>query len=175
MTERILSDENLEQMLSHTKTKRDELIARFLYNSGLHVPLIVYVPEKWKHLAPKDYKAGGKADRLVGFIDFAPTLLSLAGIKPPAHMQGFAFMGKHAAPPQPYIYGFRGRMDERYDMVRTVRDQRYIYIRNYMPHKIYGQHVAYMFQTPTTQKWHDLYHAGKLNAAQSHFWKTKPA
>ena len=66
-------------------------------------------------------------------------------------------------------------MDERYDMVRTVRDQRYIYIRNYMPHKIYGQHVAYMFVTPTTQKWHDLYHAGKLNAAQSHFWKTKPA
>ncbi len=148
---------------------------RYPYNSGLHVPLIVYVPEKWKHLAPKDYKAGGKTDRLVGFIDFAPTLLSLAGIKPPAHMQGFAFMGKHAAPPQPYIYGFRGRMDERYDMVRTVRDQRYIYIRNYMPHKIYGQHVAYMFQTPTTQKWHDLYHAGKLNAAQSHFWKTKPA
>ena len=148
---------------------------RWPYNSGLHVPLIVYIPEKWKHLAPKDYQSGGKTDRLVGFIDFAPTLLSLAGIKPPAHMQGYAFLGKYITTPQPYIYGFRGRMDERYDMVRTVRDQRYIYIRNYMPHKIYGQHVAYMFVTPTTQKWHDLYHAGKLNAAQSHFWKTKPA
>ena len=66
-------------------------------------------------------------------------------------------------------------MDERYDMVRVVRDKRYIYIRNYMPHKIYGQYISYMFKTPTTQVWHDLYHAGKLNAAQSHFWKTKPA
>jgi len=66
-------------------------------------------------------------------------------------------------------------MDERYDMVRVVRDKRYIYIRNYMPHKIYGQYISYMFKTPTTQKWHDLYHAGKLNSAQSKFWQTKPA
>jgi uncharacterized sulfatase len=90
-------------------------------------------------------------------------------------MQGYSFMGKHAAPEQPYNYGFRGRMDERYDMVRVVRDKRYIYIRNYMPHKIYGQYISYMFKTPTTQKWHDLYHAGKLNSAQSKFWQTKPA
>ena len=148
---------------------------RWPYNSGLHVPLLVYIPEKWKHLRPDDYQPNGETDRLVSFVDFAPTLLSLAGIKPPAHLQGHAFLGKHTAKPQPYIYGFRGRMDERYDMVRTVRDQRYIYIRNYMPHKIYGQHVAYMFITPATQSWHDLYHAGKLNAAQSIFWKTKPA
>jgi len=148
---------------------------RWPYNSGLNVPLILYVPEKWKHLAPSDYQVNGKSDRLVGFIDLAPTLLSIAGIKPPEHMQGYSFMGKHAAPPQPYIYGFRGRMDERYDMVRVVRDKRYIYIRNYMPHKIYGQYISYMFKTPTTQKWHDLYHAGKLNSTQSKFWQTKPA
>jgi arylsulfatase A-like enzyme len=148
---------------------------RWPYNSGLRVPLILYVPEKWRHLAPKDYKPGGKTDRLVGFIDFAPTLLSIAGIKPPKHLQGYSFMGKYAAPEQPYIYGFRGRMDERYDMVRVVRDKRYIYIRNYMPHKIYGQYISYMFKTPTTQVWHDLYHAGKLNAAQSKFWQTKPS
>ncbi|MBT5846658.1 MAG: sulfatase-like hydrolase/transferase, partial [Verrucomicrobiales bacterium] len=148
---------------------------RWPYNSGLRVPLILYVPEKWRHLAPKDYKPGGKTDRLVGFIDFAPTLLSIAGIKPPKHLQGYSFMGKYAAPEQPYIYGFRGRMDERYDMVRVVRDKRYIYIRNYMPHKIYGQYISYMFKTPTTQVWHDLYHAGKLNAVQSKFWQTKPS
>ena len=94
---------------------------RWPYNSGLNVPLILYVPEKWKHLAPADYKSGGQSDRLVGFIDFAPTLLSLAGQKPPKHMQGYAFMGKHAAPEQPFNYGFRGRMDERYDMVRGAR------------------------------------------------------
>jgi uncharacterized sulfatase len=147
---------------------------RWPYNSGLHVAMMVYVPEKFRHLAPKEYKPGGKSDRPVAFIDLPPTLLSTVGLEPPKHMQGHAFMGKYETEPQPYIYGFRGRMDERYDMVRSVRDQRYIYIRNYMPHKIYGQHVSYMFQTPTTQVWKRLYDEEKLNAAQSHFWETKP-
>ena len=66
-------------------------------------------------------------------------------------------------------------MDERYDMVRTVFDGRYVYIRNYMPHKIYGQFISYMFKTPTTRIWHEMYHADKLNEAQSKFWQTKPA
>jgi len=148
---------------------------RWPYNSGLHVPLVVYVPEKLKHLAPGDYVPGGKTDRLVGFVDLAPTVLSIAGIRPPAHMQGHAFLGEHPAPEQPYAYGFRGRMDERYDMVRSVRDKRYVYVRNYMPHKIYGQFVAYMFQTPTTRVWKDLYDQGKLAPPKTFFWETKPA
>jgi uncharacterized sulfatase len=148
---------------------------RWPFFSGLQVPLIVHLPAKWKHLAPSDYQLGGSSDRRVGFIDLAPTLLSLAGKKPPVHMQGHAFMGKYEAPAQEYGYGFRGRMDERYDMVRSVVGKRYIYIRNYMPHKLYGQHVGYMFVTTTTQVWKRLYDEGKLNEAQSHFWKTKPA
>ena len=64
---------------------------------------------------------------------------------------GARLPGPHEAPPRTYLFGFRGRMDERYDMVRSVRDQRYVYIRNYMPHLIYGQHIDYMFQTPTTR------------------------
>jgi len=146
---------------------------RWPYNSGLHVAMIVYVPEKFKHLAPKEYETGGVSDRLVGFIDLAPTLLSLAGIQPPDWMQGHAAMGKHETLPQPYLFGFRGRMDERYDMVRSVRNQRYIYIRNYMPHLIYGQYLAYMFQTPTTQVWKRLYDQGKLNEVQRRFWQRK--
>ena len=148
---------------------------RWPYFSGLNVPLIVHVPEKFKHLAPPEYKTGVTSDRLVGFIDLAPTLLSIAGEKAPAHMQGHAFMGQNTAPAQKFSFGFRGRMDERYDMVRTVFDGRHVYIRNYMPHKPYGQYLDYMFQTPTTRVWHDLYHAGKLNASQSIFWQTKPA
>ena len=147
---------------------------RWPYNSGLHVPMIVYVPEKFKHMAPKEYEVGGVSDRLVGFIDLAPTLLSIAGIKPPAWMQGYATMGKYETKPQPYLFGFRGRMDERYDMVRSVRNQRYIYIRNYMPHLIYGQYLAYMFQTPTTQVWKRLFDEDKLNTVQSCFWQRKP-
>ncbi len=123
---------------------------RWPYNSGLNVPMIVSVPERFRNLAPKEYVQGGKSDRLIGFVDLAPTVLSVAGIEPPNYMQGHAFMGKYETAEQPYNHGFRGRMDERYDMLRTVRDKRYVYIRNYMPHKIYGQYLAYMFKTPTT-------------------------
>lgn len=144
-------------------------------DSGLRVPMLVHVPPKFKHLASRDYGKGVKSDRLVGFIDLAPTALSLAGIKPPAHMQGHAFLGSHEAPPQPYMYGFRGRMDERYDFVRTVRDQRYVYVRNYMPHLPMGQHVRYMFVTPTTRVWRELYDKGELNKAQSLFWQPTPS
>src|SRR2546430_17158814 len=116
---------------------------RWPYNSGLQVPLVVYIPEKFKDLRPSEYKSGGKSDRLVSFVDFAPTVLSLAGIQPPDWMQGRAFLGKFLEAPQPFVHGFRGRMDERDDLVRSVTDGRYVYIRNYMPHKIYGQHIDY--------------------------------
>ncbi len=96
---------------------------RWPYDSGLHVPLIVHVPDKFRELAPKDYQPGGATDRLVAFVDLAPTLLSLAGVKPPEWMQGHAFLGRFEAPPQKYLFGFRGRMDERYDMVRSVRNR----------------------------------------------------
>ncbi len=148
---------------------------RWPYNSGLHVPLMVHFPEKWKHLAPKEYTSGGTSDRLVGFVDFAPTMLSICGIKPADWMQGHAIAGQYQSEPPAYSYGFRGRMDERVDLVRSVMDQRYVYIRQYMPHRIYGQYLEYMFQTPTTRVWSDLFKAGKLNEAQSHFWREKPA
>lgn len=148
---------------------------RWPYNSGLRVPLVVYIPPKFKHLAPPEYKPGGTCDRLVSFVDFAPTLLSLAGIKPPAYMQGYAFMGQYVTQPQSFLYGFRGRMDERYDCVRSVTDGRYVYLRQYMPNLIYGQYINYMFQTPTTQVWRKMFDQGKLNEAQSAFWKTKPS
>lgn len=148
---------------------------RWPYDSGLHVPLIVHFPEKFRRLAPPEYQKGGKSSRLVSFVDLAPTLLSVAGIKPPAFYQGYAFAGPFQTPEQPYLYGFRGRMDERYDMVRSVRDKRYVYIRNYMPHKIYGQYLDYMFQTPTTRVWRELYQQGKLTPPQTYFWETKPS
>lgn len=147
---------------------------RWPYNSGLSVPLIVHVPEKFKQLAPDDYTMGGETDRLVGFIDLAPTLLSIVGIKPPQHMQGHAFMGKYETDPVKYQFGFRGRMDERYDLVRSVRDKRYVYIRHYMPHRIYGQYIQYMFQTPTTRVWKKMYDAGQLKAPMTYFWEQKP-
>jgi len=143
-------------------------------DAGLLVPLIVAIPEKFAHLASEDYEQGGSSDRLVGFTDLGPTALSTAGIEPPAWMQGRAFMGEHEATPRRWLYGHRGRMDERYDMVRCVRDQQYIYIRNFMPHLPMGQHVRYMFETPTTQVWKQLYDEGELLDAQKFFWEERP-
>src|SRR5207247_2589430 len=82
---------------------------RWPCDSGLHMPLVLYIPEKFKDLRPPEYKPGGKSDRLVSFVDLAPTLLSLAGLKPPEWMQGHAFAGKFTEAPRPFIYGFRGR------------------------------------------------------------------
>lgn len=148
---------------------------RWPYNSGLNVSIVVSIPEKLRHLAPKGYVPGGRTGRLVGFVDLAPTMLSLAGLKPQPWHQGQAFLGPHEAASPRYVHGFRGRMDERIDCVRTVRDDRYVYVKNYMPHKIYGQHLAYMWETPTTRVWKELYDQGKLNEVQRKFWEPKPA
>ncbi|MBB01977.1 MAG: sulfatase [Planctomyces sp.] len=147
---------------------------RWPYNSGLHVPLVVHFPEKYKDLAPEEYTTGGASDRLVSFVDLAPTLLSLCGVKPPQEWQGHAFAGKFETEDQPYIFGFRGRMDERIDMVRSMRNERFMYIRHFYPHRPYGQFVHYMFQTPTTRKWYQMHLDGQLTDAQDLFWRTKP-
>lgn len=139
-------------------------------NSGLQVPLVVYFPPAWRGLAPSDYRAGGSSPRLVGFVDFAPTVLSLAGIKPPAIMQGRAFAGPFAAAPPEFLFGQRGRMDERLDLVRSATDGRFVYLRNFYPELSPAQRVAYQFETPTTRVWHDLFQQGKTTPAQSLFW-----
>ncbi|MEQ1751513.1 MAG: sulfatase/phosphatase domain-containing protein, partial [Prosthecobacter sp.] len=148
---------------------------RWPSNSGLQVPMVVYFPKKWQHLAPKEYSAGAKSDRLVSFVDLAPTLLSLIGVQPPEWMQGHAFAGRFQTELQPFVYGFRGRMDERYDTVRSVTDGHFVYVRNYMPHLSQGQHVAYQFETPSTRVWRKLYDAGKLTPEQSLFWQEPKA
>lgn len=148
---------------------------RWPYNSGLQVGLIMHFPEKWKHLAPKGYAPGGVNEELVSFIDLPATLLSVAGVQPPAYFQGRAICGLHAKPAPPVIHGFRGRMDERYDLVRSSTDGRYVYIRNYMPRLPYGQYLNYMFQQATTRVWKDLFDQGTLTELQGRFWQAKPA
>ncbi|MAT68273.1 MAG: sulfatase [Planctomycetaceae bacterium] len=149
---------------------------RSLYQSGLLVPMIVFIPEKYRHLASADYlMTGGASQQLVGFVDLAPTVLSLAGVQPPAHMQGRALLGEYVAPDREYMFGFRGRMDERYDLVRTVRDQRWQLIRNYRLDRSYGQHTAYQFQTPSTVRWQQLWQAGGLPDHQAFYWQPHPA
>ena len=148
---------------------------RFAGDSGMRVPFIVHVPEKLKELAGKDYGAGVASDRPVGFIDLAPTMLSIAGIKPPEYMQGHAFMGKFENEAPKYLYGFRDRMDERPDVSRSIRDERFLYVRNYMPHIPAGQYVQYQHETPTTSVWKKMFVENKLTEIQQQFWKPHPA
>lgn len=146
---------------------------RFMYESGLHIPLIIRFPEMYQSLAPD--QPGSRTDRIITFVDFAPTILSLANIPVPDYMQGKAFLGKQQKAPSKYAFAFRGRMDERIDMVRSVRDKKYRYIRNYMPHKIYAQYIEYLWRAPSMQSWEEAYRADELNEIQTKFWEEKPA
>lgn len=146
---------------------------RFVYESGTHVPMVWRFPEKYKHLASGN--PGDRTDRLVSFIDLAPTMLSLTGVEIPGYMQGKAFLGEQQTAPREYVHLFRGRMDERMDKVRAVRDKQYRYIKNYMPHRIYGQYIEYLWRAPSCKSWEETYLAGNCNEAQSAFWEEKPA
>jgi arylsulfatase A-like enzyme len=148
---------------------------RWPYNSGLRVGLVMYFPEKWKHLAPKNSTPGGVNTELVSFIDLPATLLSIAGVQPPDYFQGRAICGPFAKDSSGFNHGFRGRMDERYDLVRSTTDGRYVYIRNYMPQLPYGQFLNYMFQQASTRIWKERFDAGTLPELQTRFWKPKPA
>jgi len=146
---------------------------RYVYETGTRVPFIVRIPEKYKYLFPEE-KTGTKLNRLISFVDLLPTLLSITGIEIPEYLQGDAFLGKQKTEDPEYAYMFRGRMDERYDMSRAVRDQNYRYIRNYMPYRIYGQRLEYLFRAPSIRSWKEAYEKGECNEAQSAFWEPKP-
>jgi uncharacterized sulfatase len=133
---------------------------RWLYDSGLQVPLIVKFPKKYAHLAPA--AAGGALDRFVSFVDFAPTVLSLAGLAIPESMQGTPFLGAHTGPPRERIYAVRDRVDEVIEVTRAVRTDRYKYIRNYMPHRPVMQIGDFSERGPTRHELRRLGAAGEL-------------
>ena len=147
---------------------------RYVYESGTRVPFIVYIPDKYRLLYPTG-KPGYAVDRLISFVDLAPTLLSILGLEIPGYMQGKAFLGSKKTDAPQYAYMFRDRMDERVDMSRAVRDSQFRYIRNYMPHRIYGQYLEYLWRAPSMRSWEAAWLSGICNEVQSRFWNAKPA
>jgi uncharacterized sulfatase len=146
---------------------------KWILDGGLHVPLMVRFPKKWQHLAPA--APGQSCDRLVSFVDFAPTVLSLCGVKLLPHLQGTAFLGEQAGTPREYIHAIRDRMAERFDCVRVVRDRRYQYHRNFMPHLSWSQFVSYTEEMPTMKAWRRLAGEGKLTGPPARYFSpTKP-
>ena len=147
---------------------------RFLFDSGTHAPLIIRIPEKYKALWPAS-APGATIERLVSFLDFPKTWLSLAGATIPPVMQGHIFLGPQTEPEPEYVFSFRGRMDEGIDNQRSVRDHRYLYVKNYMPFTPWGQHLSYPSKMTATQAWVKAYQEGKCDAITGRFFQTKPS
>ena len=114
---------------------------RALFDTGMHVPLLIRFPPKYQHLAP--VPAGTATDRLVSFVDFPPTVLNLCGSNVPAYMQGNPFLGEHLPAEREFALGHRDRVDEAVDCARSVRSRDFLYIRNFMPHLSYNQPTAW--------------------------------
>ena len=114
---------------------------RLLFDSGMRVALMVRFPDKLRHLAPA--APGTTTDRPVSFVDFAPTVLNLCGQQIPDYMQGIPFLGPNSSSERAFVYGTRDRVDEAFELSRSVRDKRFLYIRNYMPHLSCNQPSAF--------------------------------
>ncbi len=147
-------------------------VKKWIWDGGLRVPLLVRFPKKYQSLASD--VPGAVTNRLVSFVDFGPTVLSLCGVTVPKTMQGHPFLGEQADASRHVAFVTRDRMAERYDMVRGIRNAKFQYYRNYMPHLPWSQYTSYTEQMPTMQVWRNLHEQGKLNDIQDRYFHTKP-
>jgi arylsulfatase A-like enzyme len=145
---------------------------RYLFDSGIHCPLVVRIPEKYKHLYPAK-ATGSVVDRIVSFVDMPKTWLSLTGVDIPDYMQGTIFLGDQMEPEKEYHFAFRGRMDERFENARAVYDKDFVYIRNYMPYVQWMQPLSYLWKAKATEAWDNYVNEGKGTEAQRKFFFPK--
>jgi len=147
----------------------------YVYETGLHVPLVVRIPENFKHLV--NLKPGTRTDGFVEFVDFGATIMHLAGIDPPAGIDGEPFMGpgisKADLEAWDEAFGHADRFDEKYDMVRSLRKGNLKYIRSYQPFNFDDLRNNYRYGQRAWKEWRELYDAGKLNAVQSQFFEPR--
>ncbi len=147
----------------------------YLYETGLHVPLVVRIPEKYKHLV--DLKPGTRAGGFVSFIDFAPTILALAGINVPEQMDGKAFMGPGISlddlERRDETFGMADRFDEKCDFVRTLRKGKYKYMRSYQPFNFDGLRNNYRYRMASYRQWWEMHQAGKLSKQADLFFQPR--
>ena len=128
---------------------------RWCYDAGIHLPLILRWPG---HLEP-----GSVDDRLVAWVDLAPTILSLMGVEVPDDYDGQIFLGPDRAADRDYVYAGRDRMDANFDHVRVARSRQYHYIRNGFPELPYASYQWYMEHEPTFQAMRRLHARGDLH------------
>ena len=147
----------------------------YAHNDGLQVAMVVYVPKNWQHLVPA--KNDSRIDGFVQFVDLSATVLNLAGIEIPKQIDGKPFLGKGVSLEElnsrDTAIGYADRFDEKYDQVRFLRKGKYTYWRNYQPFNFDGLHNFYRYKQAAFCEWRDLAQAGKLNRAQSAFFKAR--
>jgi len=149
---------------------------RYIYNGGTQVPLIVYVPEKWKHLAPG--KPGTANDEFVQFVDFPKTTLNICGLAVPDVMQGRVFMGPDKGPAPETTICYRDRMGDRFDCSRAITDGEHYLIRNFYPHRPRGRDTRYGYKQQANWRAWEAWYDGTPEAAgpvYSQFYKAKPS
>ena len=148
----------------------------YLYEGGLHIPLVVRVPENWRHLVPTEVPQ--TVDGFVSFIDFAPTLLHLAGLAIPDQMDGKPFLGRELSMEEissrDETYGYADRFDEKYEMVRSVRKGNWKYIRSYQPYYPDALHNNYRYKMLAFAEWRSLFEQGNLSGEPEQFFIAKP-
>ncbi|MEN8663047.1 MAG: sulfatase-like hydrolase/transferase [Lentimonas sp.] len=145
---------------------------RYLFSSGLHCPLIIRIPEKYKAFWPAS-QSGTPIDRLVSYVDMPKTWLGLTDTPVPEYMQGTTFLGDTIEPEPPHCFSFRGRMDERNENARAITDGQYLYIRNYMPYTPWMQHLNYLWKMKATQVWVEHVESGNASEVEARFFKPK--
>ncbi|MGB6219762.1 sulfatase family protein [Haloferula sp.] len=145
---------------------------RYLKETGVRVPMMIRVPEKFRKLSP--FKPGEVIEELVGFVDLAPTLLSLIGLETPAQMQGRAFLGDHRKEPaeDDIVFLEADRFDEIYGMRRGLSDGRWKYIRRFTPTKPAAPYSFYQFSMPSWVAWRKAWQDGKLDEQYARMWET---
>ncbi len=140
---------------------------REILERGTHIPFIIRFPG--------GKNAGTVNNDLISGVDFAPTVLSLAGVQIPSYIQGQAFLGNQKSKTfRKYVFAARDRMDTEYDRVRMVRDKQFQYLYNYMPDQPYYQNIEYRLSIPMMKEFLHLRDSGKLDAVQMAWFKNKP-
>lgn len=145
---------------------------QWITEAGTRVPLLIHFPEKWKHLAPSG--PGTTSDQLVSLMDLGPSILSLAGIDVPDSTDGRAFLGEGAALPRETLVFTRDRMDERVDFIRTMRDKRYRYTRNFLPLVPAFPWLTYMEKLESSKEFRRLQETGNEGRFSTFLARTKP-
>ena len=149
----------------------------YIYETGLHVPLVVYVPKNYQHLV--NQPSGTSNAGFVSFIDFGATVLNLAGIKKPDGIDGIPFMGPNVSmdkvAERDEVFCYADRFDEKYDLTRSYRKGNYKYIRNYSSYNFDGLMNNYRYKQLAYAEWWDLYKSNQLNDVQAQFFKPRAA